>query len=284
MNELCYFFREVSWAAPAAAAVIGCCVGSFLNVCIWRMPRNESVVFAPSHCPKCGNNIKFYDNIPIISYIVLGGRCRNCKEPISPRYWLVELLTGVLSWGIYMLITKTAGGTPAFAITLLAALPMVIAGAFIDVEHGIIPNRLTIPTAIAGIALAAAFPANWATVGSDTGTMRLFAALHSAGWTIGTYLLLMFFAKIGKALFKKEALGGGDIKYMAAMAALYGWGAIVVLAAGSLLGAVAGTVASLQRKKSLSGTAVRFAPWLGAGYLFWCLVATWLIRKGYTVL
>lgn len=278
MKELYDLFKEVSWAAPAAAAVIGCCVGSFLNVCIWRMPRNESVVFAPSHCPKCGSNIKFYDNIPIISYILLGGKCRHCKSGITPRYWLVELLTGVLSWGIYMLITRFANGTPAFAFMLLAALPLVIAGAFIDVEHGIIPNKLTIPTALAGLLIAAVFPENWNT---DSGATAL---MYSACWMAGTYILLSLFAKVGKAVFKQDALGGGDIKYMAAVAALNGWGALIILAAGSLTGAVAGIIISIRNRKKFAGANIRFAPWLGAGYIFWCLAAAWLIREGFDLL
>lgn len=278
MNEIYQLFQEVPWAAPLAVFLIGCCVGSFLNVCIWRMPRNESVVFAPSHCPKCGNNIKFYDNIPIISFIILGGKCRKCKEPISPRYWLVELLTGVLALGIYLLIT-ISGGTPAFAISLLAALPLVIAGAFTDVEHGIIPNRLTIPTVIAGIILAAVFPANW-TGGEITADTRCIAAVLSAAWALAAWIFLALFALIGKKIFKKDAFGGGDIKYVAAIAALCGPGALVTLAAGSAAGALFGIIMTLKKDKKIENSSIRFAPWLGFGYLIWCIAAAWMFRQG----
>ena len=278
--ELYEVFKEVPWAAPLAVVLAGFCVGSFLNVCIWRMPRRESVVFAPSHCPKCGSNIKFYDNIPIISFLILGGKCRKCKEKISPRYWLVELMTGLLALGIYLLIVSS-GGSPAFAITMLAALPMMIAGAFIDVEHGIIPDQLTVPTAAAGIILAAVFPGNWVfeeEMAADTA--RITAALLSAAWMAGMWIILSLFAFVGKKIFKRNALGGGDVKYMAAIAALAGPGALITLAAGSAAGAIYGIVRTLGKDRKITNSAIRFAPWLGFGFLIWCIVAAWMFRNG----
>ena len=255
-------------AAAAVAGVFGCCIGSFLNVCIWRMPRGESVVFAPSHCPKCGMKIRFYDNIPILSYMILGGKCRGCRQPISPRYWLVELLTGVLAFALYLLAVPVGGLAPAAAIVWIAALPLAVAGGFIDAEHGFIPDRLTVPTAVAGVALAAIFPANWG-FGAQ---QRVEAAVTSAAWLLGSWVVLSLFAFAGKKIFKREALGGGDVKYVSALAALCGIGAVFTLAAGSLAGSVYGCVSALVRKDKLSASTVRFAPWLGVGFLAWCVV------------
>lgn len=268
MIEALELLASHPWAAAAVAGVFGCCIGSFLNVCIWRMPRNESVVFAPSHCPKCGMNIRFYDNIPILSYILLGGKCRKCRRPISPRYWLVELLTGVLAFSLYALAVPAGGLPPATAVVWIAALPLTVAGGFIDAEHGIIPDRLTVPTGIAGVALAAAFPVNW---GFDAGH-RPEAAVTAAVWMLACWAVLSLFAFAGKKIFKREALGGGDVKYVAALAALCGVGAVFALAVGSLAGGVYGCVSALVRKDKLSASTVRFAPWLGVGFLAWCVI------------
>lgn len=130
----------------AFSVVIGLALGSFFNVCIYRIPRNESLIFPPSHCPSCQKKIKAYDNIPILSYILLFGKCRFCKKPISIRYPLVELLTGLLF--------AVAAIKFGFGVALLRAIIFIsflIIVSFIDLEHQIAPFRVTIPGLLLGL-------------------------------------------------------------------------------------------------------------------------------------
>ncbi len=252
------------------AGAFGVCIGSFLNVCIWRMPRGESVVFVPSHCPKCEAPIRAWQNIPIVSYILLRGRCRHCKTPISPRYWLVEALTGVL----FMLLAWNgfaAGATVGMVLTFLAVMPLVVAGTFIDIEHRLIPDALTYPTALTGVVLAGFFPENW-----FVGNWLKAVFFAASSWVI-VYLVLWVLAWGGKKLFKAEAFGAGDIKFVAAAATVLGWQtAPVILLVGSLAGSFFGIGVAVRHKRKLSGVTIAFAPWLALGVLAWCLLYPWV--------
>jgi leader peptidase (prepilin peptidase) / N-methyltransferase len=134
--------------------LFGTTIGSFLNVCIYRLPREQSIVSPPSHCPHCGQPIGWRDNIPLLSYVVLRGRCRQCRAPISPRYFLVELLTGTL----FLLVVLKYGWQWIVPIYWLL-LGGLIAATFIDFEHLIIPNELTYGGVLAGLALSGLYPA-----------------------------------------------------------------------------------------------------------------------------
>ncbi|HEX7504027.1 MAG TPA: prepilin peptidase, partial [Syntrophales bacterium] len=122
------------------AFVFGAAIGSFLNVCIWRIPEGKSIVFPSSHCPKCGNPVRPYDNIPILSWLILRGRCRDCGESISTRYPLVELLTALLSLAIFWMYGPSLTYLAAFLFT---AVLIVIT--FIDFDHQIIPDVISLP-------------------------------------------------------------------------------------------------------------------------------------------
>lgn len=172
--------------------VFGAVVGSFLNVCVHRMPRAQSIVLPPSHCPHCNELIRWYDNIPLVSYLVLRGRCRHCKAPITSRYFLVELLTAVLFLSVYLRF----GGhwtTPAYCL-LIGGL---IAATFIDFEHYIIPNEITIGGVVAGLIVSAAAPALHRTAS------HLDAVLQSVLGIVAGGACLLIIVEVGKLLLGK---------------------------------------------------------------------------------
>ena len=137
-------YPELLTIALVAVFAVGSCFGSFLNVCIWRLPLGESIVSVPSHCTKCGYEIRWYDNIPIISYLVLRGRCRNCREPYSPRYLIVEALTGLLFVAVFLKVGLSAQPPATLALYWVMVL-LCVTTSWIDVEHRLIPDATTYP-------------------------------------------------------------------------------------------------------------------------------------------
>lgn len=209
-----------AWFAVVAA--FGAVIGSFLNVCIHRLPRVESIVWPGSHCPACAASIAWYDNIPVISYLWLFGRCRNCHVPISIRYPVVE----VMNAAGYAIILATFGltWTAAFYGILFSAL-LVVAGT--DLTHKIIPNVVTVP----GIALGLLGAATVLPVGPVN---ALLGVLVGGG-------ILWALAWASPYLFGREGMGGGDIKLMAMIGAFLGWKpALLTIMIGSLTGSVIG--------------------------------------------
>ena len=211
------------------AALLGAVVGSFLNVCVHRWPRDESVVRPRSRCPRCGNAIAWYDNIPILSWLLLRGRCRHCGLGISARYPLVELAVALI-WGGAMLafawgdvvLTWSAIGE---AVRLAVFLTILLGIALTDAEHYIIPDEFSLGGLAIGVALSF-LPA---------GITPLAAAL-GAGVGFG---LLWLVAVLGEAAFRKPAMGGGDIKMMAFIGAFVGWqGVLLTIFLGSLFGSI----------------------------------------------
>lgn len=254
---------EVMVPALAVVFLYGICLGSFLNVCIWRMPRGESVIDAPSHCTKCGARIRWYDNLPVISYLVLRGRCRSCSAPYSPRYLLVELITGIL----FVLTALRVGwsGQPAAMLAPdLALVMLAVATAWIDAEHRIIPDALTRPAMVAALFFAAVLPvtqgmAEWWCALAVCVLSGMFPAAFLAG-----------FAWLGRRLARREVLGWGDVKFMAASGMLIGLeGAFFTMVAGSLLAVVWGLGVKWCRGGRLRGMEVAFGPFLAAGALLW---------------
>lgn len=226
------------------AGVLGTIIGSFLNVVAYRLPRHESLVKPASHCPGCGTPVKPYDNIPVLSWLLLRGRCRSCGERISVRYPLVEALTGSLCVGVVLTHSSAAGIALGLALVLL-----VVPAAAIDLEHRIIPNLITGPGALLALALGLALDPS----GEPT---RLIAGAGAGG-----FLLLAVLAYPG-------GMGMGDVK-LAGMIGLFLGTAVVpamfvALLAGSLLGA-----AIILRKGARAGrkTAVPFGPFLALGAL-----------------
>jgi leader peptidase (prepilin peptidase)/N-methyltransferase len=230
--------------AVTFAGVLGTIIGSFLNVVAYRLPRHESLITPASHCPGCGTPVKPYDNIPVLSWLLLRGHCRSCNEPISPRYPIVEALTGVLCVGVVLAHRSSVGIALGICLVLL-----VVPAALIDLEHRIIPNRITGPGAVLALAIGLALDPS----GEPT---RLIAAACAGG-----FLLLAALAYPG-------GMGMGDVK-LAGMMGLFlgtavGPAILVALLSGTLLGALI-----IARKGASEGrkTAVPFGPFLALGAL-----------------
>ena len=218
----------------AYAIVLGLFGGSFVNVVIYRAPRGMSVARPPSHCPACGKPLRFYDNVPVLSYVVLGGRARCCRARISPRYPLVELAGGLLAWAIVERLVLPVGedlslgrAAAVFFVYLVFALALV-AVAFIDLEHMYVPDAISIGGAVIGVA-------TYSLRDVDLGETLVGAA-------VGFAVVWLPFAVIYRWIRGRTGMGLGDAKLVMMAGAWFGWsGAVFAL----LAGAVQGTVAAL---------------------------------------
>ena len=236
----------------------GLCIGSFLNVCIWRIPRDESIVWPGSHCPACNHAIAPWDNLPLLSWILLGGKCRHCRAPISPRYFVVELLTGALFAGLWLVHGWTLQ-TPVY-LFFTAAL---VLGTFVDFDHLILPDRVTIGGMVAGPILSFAFPP------LQGQTERLPALVLSLiGLAVG-YGLLWFVAAIGHAILKREAMGMGDVKLLGAIGACLGWPAVLfTIFVSSFSGTLLGFALIALGKKELQSK-IPYGPHIALAAVLW---------------
>lgn len=239
--------------------VAGAAVGSFLNVCICRLPKDESVVFPPSRCPRCGYSIRWYDNIPLLSYLALRGRCRRCRARISPRYLLVEALNALLA----LLLFLRFGPTLTFLVLFLFCSALVVV-TFIDLEHQIIPDEISLPGIVVGFLCSFILPwQSW--LGS------LLGILLGGG-------SLLLVASAYHRLTGKEGMGGGDIKLLAMMGAFLGWKAVpFIIFTSSLAGSVIGISLMLIRKQD-SRLAIPYGPYLAFGALLYIFYGRQLIR------
>ncbi len=230
------------WFFPVWIGLVGACVGSFLNVCIYRIPKEESVVTPRSHCG-CGKLIAWYDNIPILSWIILRGRARCCGRPFSFRYPAIEFLTAALFVVCWLQFS------PAKAVAGMVLCAIVICALFIDLDHMIIPDVFTIGGAAAGVFLSFALPA----LHDQTHDLFLISSIRSAqqsvlGLFVGSALVL-WIALFAEAILKKEAMGFGDVKFLGALGAFVGWkGAVFGMFGGAMLGCVWFIVATLVQK------------------------------------
>lgn len=231
------------------ALALGACMGSFINVCIWRLPRGESIVRPGSHCPICQTPIPWWDNLPLISYWWLKGHCRTCGGKISFRYFLVEALSALL----YLLLFHHFG----FDWRLLPSLVLasaLLAISFIDWEHYIIPNKITYPGILAGFAFS--FLPGRPDYKEALGGLIL-------GWG-----LFHFLAWVSPYIFKKEAMGFGDVKLAAMLGAFLGWKALLLTTfLASFLGALIGIAWQVFAKNNRQEP-IPFGPFLAAGALF----------------
>jgi len=253
----------------AVVFAFGLIVGSFLNVCIVRMPRGGSIVSPPSHCPRCQSGIKFYDNIPLISFLLLRGKCRNCGEPISWRYPLVELTNALLYVGI---VNEFWLGGEAFMMMALCSSLIVIT--VIDYDHMIIPDNITLPGMLIGLTLAPFFmsplgdplPFNLEGLIPHAGPYLTGFLNSLIGLILGGGLLL----SIGWAWEKLrhiEAMGGGDVKLMGMVGSFLGWkGALLTIMLGALTGSVVGVLLMVLKRHKM-GKLIPFGPFLAAGAL-----------------
>jgi leader peptidase (prepilin peptidase) / N-methyltransferase len=193
----------IEWPIAAVVVMIGCAVGSFLNVCIYRLPRRESLAWPGSHCPQCNTPIAWYDNLPVVSYLVLRGRCRHCAARIPVRYLVVELVTGALFLGLVSLYPPG----PLLASRLIFGCALIVLFA-IDLEHHILPNVITLPGMVVGL---------------------LFSLVTEPGWRSALIGVLVgggipfVIAWVYERLRGIEGLGMGDVKMLAMIGAFLGW-------------------------------------------------------------
>lgn len=239
---------------------IGCCMGSFLNVCIWRMPLGESVVTAPSHCPKCNHKIRWYENIPLISFLALHAKCSSCKEPITWRYFIVELVTGMCFIMAFLKITY-AHQFFSMIIPYGAMIMLAIASAFIDYKHRIIPNQLTYTGVIIGLLFFA--------IMSVVQNATLIYVMSYVIQVVGVAIFFYLFSWIGRLIFKRDAFGLGDVKYVIAITALSGSAkfVIITLLFASILGVATGVLVARKNHQSIKSVAIPFAPFMAIGTL-----------------
>lgn len=247
--------------AAAFAGVLGATVGSFLNVVAYRLPRRQSLVRPASSCPGCGTAIKAYDNIPVLGWLLLRGRCRSCKVAISPRYPLIEALSAALA--VAVVLTQRTTAEIVLGLTLIAVLVPV---SLIDLEHRIIPNRITLPAALAAVAIGCALD------------LRGVPEQLIAGAGAGGFLL--FFA-----LAYPRGMGMGDVKLAAVLGLFLGRSVAVAILAGVLLGTIVGALvmARVGVEKGRK-TAVPFGPFLAIGGVIGLLagpaIVHWYLHAG----
>jgi leader peptidase (prepilin peptidase)/N-methyltransferase len=238
------------------AFLVGLAFGSFLNVCIVRLPQDGSLLRPPSSCPRCGARIAWRDNVPVLSWLLLRGRCRNCGAPISIQYPLIELLVGLI-W---------AGAAVAWGLTLHALAGAVFATLLVgitvtDARHLLIPDEFTWGGLVLGLAFAL-----------DGGFPSLIQALLGAA---AGFTLLYAIALIGEWVFGEEAMGGGDIKMMAMVGAFVGWqGVLLTVFLGALLGTLIFVPLTL-RKKRLVPFGVFLALGAAATFVAGGAIVTW---------
>jgi leader peptidase (prepilin peptidase)/N-methyltransferase len=243
------------------AAAFGAVIGSFLNVCIYRIPKGRSIVWPGSACGSCGHTLAWFENIPVVSYLVLRGRCRACREPISLRYPFVELLTAAMFAGAFWLY----GPTVLFASRVLFGCALIVLFA-IDLEYHLLPNLITIPGIIVGFAFSFVAPPGWlaSLIGIIVGGGVLWAIAE------GYYFLR-----------KEEGLGMGDVKMLAMIGAFVGWKlTLVALMMASFAGSIVGLLLIASRRGGLKyalpfGTflalGAALAATIGPGVLSWYL-------------
>ncbi len=249
---------------------LGACVASFLNVVIWRVPRGESIVRPPSHCPICNTPIRWYQNLPILSWLVLRGRCAACHTSISPRYILVECLGGLLFLGVFLRLM--AFHAPLMWIVVYWVwMALMIVGSFIDFDHQLLPDFVTVGGMILGVG------AN----GLDA--VRLgawFPLMYSVGGLVFGFGLMWLIRWVGSQAFKREAMGLGDVFLMGAIGALFGPVAVIVtLMISSVIGSLVGVGMILLSKAKLGKfVAIPFGPYLCMGCLVWMFFGPQLVN------
>ncbi len=263
---------------PPLAGLFGLLIGSFLNVCIYRLPRDLSVVRPRSYCPQCEKGIAWFDNIPLLSYLALGGRCRNCRTPIPVRYPLVEVFTGAMFAGCVILWGPTLLAAKAALLTALV-IGLIVA----DLESRILPDEMTLGGMAAGFAFAWFVPVrdvSARTILSLAGVPVNGPAASLAEAGLGAALpagFLWFGGWAFEKLRHKEGLGFGDVKMLAMLGAFLGFReTLLALTLGSVLGSVAG-LAYIAIARKDSDYYLPFGTFLGIGALGAALFGeTWI--------
>jgi len=255
-------FAEVAaafpWFFPVVAFLVGACVGSFLNVVIYRVPKDESIVTPGSHCG-CGQPIKFYDNLPVLSWLALRGRARCCGRAFSFRYPFVELLTGLLFVVCWLHLSPGSSFSPALVLCGWLFISCLIAATFIDLDHMIIPDVFTLGLGVVGVLLSFAVPSLHGHHSDFFLGDSLRAGVASLlGLLVGSGLVL-WIALLAEVALKKEAMGFGDVKFVGAIGAFCGWqGAAFAVFGGACVGTVWVALAWIWQK--ISGKPAPVAP------------------------
>jgi len=274
--------RDLWLLCTAFAGCFGACVGSFLNVCIYRIPLDQSVVAPRSHCMSCGKLIPWYHNLPVISYFVLRGRCASCKAPFSFRYAAVELLVAAL-FVLACCMAPPLGGKPPLGIVALpglAAVPVMwvflsglVVATFVDLDHFIIPDSISIGGMVAGLALSALVPSLH---GADAAWRGL--TMSAIGLAAG-FVPLQTIRLVGTAIYRRKgriaadeyAMGFGDIKLIGAIGAFLGWqGAAFSIMAAALYGTLVALPLLVTGNRKLLDR-LPFGPYLSLGAFTWLL-------------
>lgn len=243
----------MSLSASILVFAIGLCIGSFLNVCIYRIPKGKSIVFPPSACPNCGKHLQFYELVPVLSYLIQKGRCRGCDGKISWRYPAIELLSGLLLlWIVWRF------GWSYLAVHYSIFLYLLIVVSMIDIDHKIIPNVVVIPGALLGL------------------LMTTFGNHYITGFCNGLLgMVVGFFIIAVVIVLSRGGMGWGDAKLLAMIGAFLGWQATLYsLFVGSLFGSTVG-VAMILSKRMERKTPIPFGPFLGLGALGWLVMPWW---------
>lgn len=248
--------------------IFGLCVGSFLNVVIYRVPEGMSLATPSSHCTSCGYNLRWYDNIPILSYLILGGKCRKCKTHISIRYTLVEIANMILWVVAAILFWKESTESIVYACMAMLAISVLICIFFIDLEHMLIFNRFTISIVVLG--LVAMFFDDYTSIWD-----------HVIGGVSGGLLFVgLYFGAI--LVLKKEGFGWGDVKLVGAAGLLLGWQKLILaMLIASILGSIVLLIVKLVNKDE-NGKEYPFAPFIVVGImtalLFGTPIITWYLN------
>ena len=246
---------------------LGASIASFLNVVAWRVPRGESIVRPPSHCPKCNAPIRWWQNIPILSWLALRGKCANCRAPISPRYIIVETIGGLLFLAVAWKFLPVASAV----VLLWIWVSLMLVGSVIDFDHKLLPDFVTVGGMVLGVAKALADSALMLVYGVD----RVAAWLMPVAWSLSGLVfgfgLLMFIRTVGTKAFKREAMGMGDVFLMGAVGALFGPIAVVfTLIVSSVLGSIAGlSLVALATTKFGRFLEIPYGPYICGACLVW---------------
>ncbi|MDP8213734.1 MAG: prepilin peptidase [Candidatus Euphemobacter frigidus] len=250
----------MNWLISIIAFLLGLSIGSFCNVCIYRLPLRKSIILPRSYCPLCEKQIAWYDNIPLFSFLILKGRCRHCRGPISIQYPLVELLVGLLFVVAYLSVGSRGLSSILIPFFWYFCASLVVLSV-IDWKHFIIPDVVIYPLILLGFILAAVLPRHLDATGIIPALLRALLGASVGGlslWLIGV---------LGRAVFKKEAMGLGDVKLMAAVGAWQGWQMVLLaIFLGALVASVVG-VTFIILKKAQWGSRIPFGPFLAAGSL-----------------
>ena len=243
---------------------VGLCFGSFANVCIYRLPKNKQVLLGRSHCPKCKKKIKWFDNIPVISFLLLNGKCRSCKKKISPQYLFVELITAL---GFLLIFLNSDNYLATFLLSIFFLMYVIIF--FIDLKHFIIPDSLNF--GIMFLAFAKNFLPNLNLVFTQN-------MIHSVIGGITGYLSIWIIIYLYKTFKKMEGMGLGDAKLMAGIGLLFGWQSIpFVLFLSAILGLLMVMPSLLEKKKTLKSE-IPFGPYIITAGIIYFLYGDFLYQ------